>query len=90
MGAFAPTPAVTPEMAQEWTATVLQAALDGLKKDGIPFVGVLFAGTFSFSLSFVFPWLVVGYNAKYLNFCRFDADQEWAAGVGVQLSVWRP
>lgn len=44
MGAFAPTPAVTPEMAQEWTATVLQAALDGLKKDGIPFVGVLFAG----------------------------------------------
>lgn len=44
MGAFAPTPAVTPEMAQEWTKTILQSALDGMKKDGFPFVGVLFAG----------------------------------------------
>lgn len=44
MGAFAPTPAVTQDMAKEWTRTILQSALDGMKKDGVPFVGVLFAG----------------------------------------------
>jgi phosphoribosylamine--glycine ligase/phosphoribosylformylglycinamidine cyclo-ligase len=44
MGAYAPAPICPPEL-QSWAKReVLQPAVDGLKDEGIPFVGVLYAG----------------------------------------------
>jgi len=44
MGAYAPAPVCTPELVEEITRTVLQPAVDGLRAEGMPFVGVLYAG----------------------------------------------
>ena len=44
MGAYAPAPIFTPEMMNEALETVLTPAIKGLKDEGIPFVGVLYAG----------------------------------------------
>jgi phosphoribosylamine--glycine ligase/phosphoribosylformylglycinamidine cyclo-ligase len=44
MGAYAPAPVCPPEMVEEITRTVLQPAVDGLRAEGMPFVGVLYAG----------------------------------------------
>ncbi|XP_076046799.1 trifunctional purine biosynthetic protein adenosine-3 Gart [Oratosquilla oratoria] len=44
MGAFAPCPLVTPKDLVEVKEKVLQRAVDGLRKEGHPFVGVLYAG----------------------------------------------
>jgi phosphoribosylamine--glycine ligase len=44
MGAYAPAPVCPPEMVRTLTATILQPAIDGLRAEGIPFVGVLYAG----------------------------------------------
>ncbi|KAL7845882.1 hypothetical protein AOLI_G00240740 [Acnodon oligacanthus] len=44
MGAYCPTPQVSEEMLQEIKAAVLQKTVDGMKEDGIPYVGVLYAG----------------------------------------------
>ncbi len=44
MGAYAPAPICPPRMVQELTATILQPTVDGLRKEGYPFVGVLYAG----------------------------------------------
>lgn len=44
MGAYAPAPVCPPAMVAELTRTVLQPAVDGLRADGRPFVGVLYAG----------------------------------------------
>jgi phosphoribosylamine--glycine ligase/phosphoribosylformylglycinamidine cyclo-ligase len=44
MGAYAPAPVCPPALAQELTQSVLQRAVDGLRADGRPFVGVLYAG----------------------------------------------
>lgn len=44
MGAYAPAPVCTPEMTRMIGKTVLQPALDGLRSEGIPFIGVLYAG----------------------------------------------
>jgi phosphoribosylamine--glycine ligase len=44
MGAYAPVPVCPPEMVAELTRTILQPAVDGLRADGRPFVGVLYAG----------------------------------------------
>ncbi len=44
MGAYAPAPCAPPEMAQTLVETVLQPAVDGLRAEGRPFVGVLYAG----------------------------------------------
>lgn len=44
MGAFAPAPLCTPEMVERFTRSVLQPAVDGLRAEGMPFVGVLYAG----------------------------------------------
>ncbi len=44
MGAYAPAPICPPDL-QAWVKTqVLQPAIDGLKAEGTPFVGVLYAG----------------------------------------------
>ena len=44
MGAFAPSPTVTPELQAMIVSTILQPAIDGCRADGHPFVGLLFAG----------------------------------------------
>ena len=44
MGAFAPTPHVTPALMAAITQQVLQKAVDGMAAEGAPYVGVLYAG----------------------------------------------
>lgn len=44
MGAYAPAPIATPSLLEEVTRTILQPAVDGLRNEGRPFVGVLYAG----------------------------------------------
>lgn len=44
MGAYAPAPIFTSEMMNEAVENVLKPALLGMKSEGIPFVGVLYAG----------------------------------------------
>ncbi|KAJ3302744.1 hypothetical protein HDV03_004629, partial [Kappamyces sp. JEL0829] len=44
MGCYAPAPIYTPELAQLVKRTVLQATVDAMRRDGHPFVGVLYAG----------------------------------------------
>lgn len=44
MGAFAPTPICSDEMIETLTHSVLQPTIDGLRSEGMPFVGVLYAG----------------------------------------------
>jgi phosphoribosylamine--glycine ligase/phosphoribosylaminoimidazole synthetase len=44
MGAFAPTPLCPPGMLAEIRRMILQPAVDGLRSEGRPFVGVLYAG----------------------------------------------
>jgi phosphoribosylamine--glycine ligase/phosphoribosylformylglycinamidine cyclo-ligase len=44
MGAYAPAPIFTSEMLIEAQESILKPAVNGLKREGIPFVGVLYAG----------------------------------------------
>lgn len=44
MGAYAPVPVCPPEMVAELTHSILQPAIDGLRAEGRPFVGALYAG----------------------------------------------
>ncbi len=44
MGAYAPAPVCPPELANELARLALQPAIDGLRSEGRPFVGVLYAG----------------------------------------------
>ena len=44
MGAYAPAPVCPPSLVDTLTRTVLQLAVDGLRAEGCPFVGVLYAG----------------------------------------------
>ncbi len=44
MGAYAPAPIFTPEMMNEAIEKVLKPAINGMKSEGYPFVGVLYAG----------------------------------------------
>ncbi len=44
MGAFAPSPYCPPELVQQIMETAIQPAIDGLRAEGTPFTGVLFAG----------------------------------------------
>jgi len=44
MGCYAPMPLVTPELLEEVQRTILQPAVDGLRRRGTPYVGVLYAG----------------------------------------------
>jgi phosphoribosylamine--glycine ligase len=44
MGAYAPAPICPPELIDQAVETVLQPAVDGLRQEGMPFVGVLYAG----------------------------------------------
>lgn len=44
MGAYAPAPIFTPDLLDEAIETVLKPAVSGLRLEGTPFVGVLYAG----------------------------------------------
>ncbi|XP_035390722.1 trifunctional purine biosynthetic protein adenosine-3 [Electrophorus electricus] len=44
MGAYCPTPQVSEEMLQQIKNAVLQKTVDGMREEGIPYVGVLYAG----------------------------------------------
>ena len=44
MGAYSPAPVVTPELERRIMAEVIQPTLDGLRADGIDYVGFLYAG----------------------------------------------
>lgn len=44
MGAYCPTPQVSPELLQEIREVVLQKTVDGMREEGVPYVGVLYAG----------------------------------------------
>jgi phosphoribosylamine--glycine ligase len=44
MGAYAPVPVCPPEMVSELVRIALQSAVDGLRAEGHPFVGVLYGG----------------------------------------------
>ena len=44
MGAYAPAPVVTAALLEKVCAAVLQPTVDGMKKEGAPFKGILYAG----------------------------------------------
>ncbi|KAJ1988208.1 Bifunctional purine biosynthetic protein ade1, partial [Dimargaris cristalligena] len=44
MGCYAPAPVASPELLAQVQRTILQPTIDGLRRDGIPFVGMLFTG----------------------------------------------
>ncbi|GAA5844448.1 hypothetical protein JCM11251_001666 [Rhodosporidiobolus azoricus] len=44
MGTYSPAPAATKEIEVEIMRTVVQPTIDGMRKDGIPFIGMLFTG----------------------------------------------
>uniref|UniRef100_A0A8C1YWN5 Trifunctional purine biosynthetic protein adenosine-3 n=1 Tax=Cyprinus carpio TaxID=7962 RepID=A0A8C1YWN5_CYPCA len=61
MGAYCPTPQVSEEVLQEIQTSVLQKTVDGMRAEGTPYVGVLYAGL-----------MLTTEGAKVLEFnCRF-------------------
>lgn len=61
MGAYAPTPNCSPERIEELTRTILQPTVDGMRTEGTPFVGALYAGL-----------MLTGDGVRVLEFnCRF-------------------
>ncbi|XP_036396008.1 trifunctional purine biosynthetic protein adenosine-3 isoform X1 [Megalops cyprinoides] len=61
MGAYCPTPQVSEEILQQIKETVLQKTVDGMRQEGTPYVGVLYAGL-----------MMTNQGPKVLEFnCRF-------------------
>jgi phosphoribosylamine--glycine ligase len=68
MGAYAPVPDVSPELAQTILESVLQPAVQGMAAEGTPYVGVLFAGL-----------MLTSDGLKVLEFnCRFGDPETQA------------
>lgn len=44
MGCYAPTPIASPELIAEVDRTIVQPTIDGMRREGMPFVGILFTG----------------------------------------------
>ncbi|SCW02936.1 LAFE_0F17546g1_1 [Lachancea fermentati] len=44
MGAYAPAPVATPELLEQIDRDIVKPSIDGMRKDSLPFVGVLFTG----------------------------------------------
>ncbi|MGM0458530.1 MAG: phosphoribosylamine--glycine ligase [Bacteroidota bacterium] len=44
MGAYAPAPLLTPELKNEIEKSIIQPTIDGMKADGNPYLGILYAG----------------------------------------------
>ncbi|XP_054864052.1 trifunctional purine biosynthetic protein adenosine-3-like [Amphiprion ocellaris] len=61
MGAYCPTPQVSQELLQQIRESVLQKTVDGMREEGTPYVGVLYAGL-----------MLTNQGPKVLEFnCRF-------------------
>jgi phosphoribosylamine--glycine ligase/phosphoribosylformylglycinamidine cyclo-ligase len=68
MGAYAPAPICPPELVNAFTRSVLQPTVDGLRAEGAPFVGVLYAGM-----------MLTAAGPKVLEFnCRFGDPETQA------------
>ncbi len=68
MGAYAPTPICPPALAAELGQNILQKAVDGLRREGMPFQGVLYAGL-----------MLTSGGARLLEFnCRFGDPETQA------------
>ncbi|PIA19390.1 Phosphoribosylformylglycinamidine cyclo-ligase [Coemansia reversa NRRL 1564] len=67
MGAYAPAPVATPATLEAIHRTVLKPSIDGMRKDGFPFVGCLFTG-----------YMLTANGPKLLEYnCRFgDPETE--------------
>ncbi|KAF7307134.1 Phosphoribosylformylglycinamidine cyclo-ligase [Mycena indigotica] len=61
MGAYAPAPVATPAITQQILSEALQPTIDGMRRDGFPFVGMLFTG---FMLTVDGP-KVLEYNVRF-------------------------
>ncbi|KIY66027.1 aminoimidazole ribonucleotide synthetase [Cylindrobasidium torrendii FP15055 ss-10] len=61
MGAYAPAPVATPEVLNRIMQEILRPTIDGMRKDGYPFVGMLFTG---FMLTSTGP-KVLEYNVRF-------------------------
>ena len=61
MGTYAPTPLASKEVLDEINRTVLQPSIDGMSKEGFPFIGCLFTG---FMLTSAGPRLLE-YNVRF-------------------------
>lgn len=76
MGSFSPTPLVTPEMHATIMRDVIQPTFNGLHDEGIPYIGVLFAGLM---ITKTGPKLIE-YNCRFGDpetqsiLARFDGD----------------
>uniref|UniRef100_A0A673K8Y5 phosphoribosylamine--glycine ligase n=1 Tax=Sinocyclocheilus rhinocerous TaxID=307959 RepID=A0A673K8Y5_9TELE len=69
MGAYCPTPQVSEEVLQEIKRSVLQKTVDGMREEGTPYMGVLYAGV-----------MLTKQGPKVLEFnCRFG-DPEGVRG----------
>ncbi|MBF0388286.1 MAG: phosphoribosylamine--glycine ligase [Candidatus Omnitrophica bacterium] len=44
MGAYSPAPVVTPALMKQISETVIKPSIEGMRKDGTPFKGILYAG----------------------------------------------
>ena len=44
MGAYAPAPVMTPRLLEKARRSVLQATVDGMRAEGTPYIGILYAG----------------------------------------------
>lgn len=62
MGTYAPAPVVTPALAAHIEREVMQRAVDGMARDGTPFVGTLFAGVMITKSGEV---VVLEYNVRF-------------------------
>ncbi|MEZ4767660.1 MAG: phosphoribosylamine--glycine ligase [Caldilineales bacterium] len=61
MGAYAPAPVMTAELLEDVRVNVLQAAVDGMRAEGAPYTGILYAGL-----------MLTAGGSKVLEFnCRF-------------------
>jgi phosphoribosylamine--glycine ligase/phosphoribosylformylglycinamidine cyclo-ligase len=68
MGAYAPAPVCPPALVEQAVQTILQPALDGLREEGMPFVGVLYAGL-----------MLTSHGPRVLEFnCRFGDPETQA------------
>ena len=68
MGAYAPAPGCPPELVKQLIADVLQPTIDGLRTEGHPYVGVLYAGL-----------MLTADGPKVLEFnCRFGDPEAQA------------
>ncbi|TPX35784.1 hypothetical protein SmJEL517_g01915 [Synchytrium microbalum] len=61
MGAYAPAPIMTPKLLAQAVKTILQPAVDGMRKEGFPFVGCLYAGLMLTSSGLQ----VIEFNARF-------------------------